>query len=123
MFDNIKSNLNTTNTSLVKIHKSVNDSTEDINEKLEALNKLIRRERIKNLVLKRRLGREEEKFNGTDEMISNYKEMYELNYLRNWAMFIGILIVSLAIGKVFKNTNSKVSPQPAQQQPRQQQRR
>jgi hypothetical protein len=108
MFDNIKSNLNTTRSSLVKIDKSIHSATEDINEKLEALNKLIRRERAKNILLKRRLGREEEKYNGTDEMIHNYKEMYELNYLRNWAMFLGILIVSLTIGRVF------VSQPPAQ---------
>jgi hypothetical protein len=101
MFDNIKSNVNTTNSSLINIDKSVDSTTEDINKKLEALNKLIRRERAKNVLLKRRLGREEEKYNGTDEMIHNYKEMYELNYLRNWAMFIGILMVSFTIGRVF----------------------
>lgn len=123
MFENIKSNLNTTNSSLNKINDSVVSATEDINEKLEALNKLIRHERIKNIALKRRLGREEEKYNGTDEMISNYKEMYELNYLRNWAIFIGILIVSLSFGKVFKNTASQVSQQPAQQSRAPQQKR
>jgi hypothetical protein len=124
MFENIKSNLNTTNTSLVKISDSVSSATEDINEKLEELNKLIRRERIKNIALKRLLGREEEKYNGTDEMISNYREMYELNYLRNWAMFIGILIVSFAIGKVFNNNISQQQPiqQPSQQPARQQRR-
>ena len=120
LFENIKSNLNTTNSSLVKINMSVETATEEINKELEALNKLIRRERIKNIVLKRRLGREEEKYNGTDEMISNYKEMYELSYLRNWAMFLGILIVSLAIGKVFNNTNSLQPVQQPTQQPRQQ---
>ena len=129
MFENIKANLNTTNSSLAKINKSVDSATEDINEKLVTLNKLIRRERIKNRLLKRRLGREEEKYNGTDEMISNYKEMYEINYLRNWAMFLGILIVSIAISKVFNNTSSQISQQPVQkptqqqvQQPRQQPR-
>jgi len=125
MFENIKANLNTTNSSLAKINKSVDSATEDINEKLAALNKLIRRERIKNRLLKRRLGREEEKYNGSDEMISNYKEMYEINYVRNWGMFLGILIVSIAISKVFNNTSSQISQKPVQQpvqQPRQQPR-
>lgn len=122
MFDNIKSNLNTTSSSLVKIDKSIDLSTEDINEKLEALNKLIRRERVKNVLLKRRLGREEEKYNGTDEMIHNYKEMYELNYLRNWAMFIGILMVSFTIGRVFV-TQPPSQPQPQIQRQTNQSRR
>lgn len=122
MFENIKSNLNTTNSSLVKINMSVETATEEINKELEALNKLIRRERIKNIVLKRRLGREEEKYNGTDEMISNYKEMYELSYLRNWAMFLGILIISLVIGKIFNNTNSQQPVRQPVQQPTQQPR-
>ena len=56
-------------------------------------------------------------------MSSNYKEMYELNYLRNWAMFIGILIVSLSFGRVFKNTASQVSQQPVQQSRAPQQKR
>ena len=124
MFENIKSNLNTTNTSLVKISDSVGSATEDINEKLEELNKLIRGERIKNVALKRLLGREEEKYNGAGEMINNYTEMYELSYLRNWAMFLGILVVSLAIGKVFNNNTSQQQPvqQPSQQPARQQRR-
>jgi hypothetical protein len=124
MFENIKSNLNTTNTSLVKISDSVGSATEDINVKLEELNKLIRGERIKNVALKRLLGREEEKYNGAGEMNSNYTEMYELSYLRNWAMFLGILVVSLAIGKVFNNNTSQQQPvqQPSQQPARQQRR-
>jgi hypothetical protein len=124
MFENIKANLNTTNTSLIKISDSVGSATEDINEKLEELNKLIRGERIKNVALKRLLGREEEKYNGAGEMNSNYTEMYELSYLRNWAMFLGILVVSLAIGKVFNNNTSQQQPvqQPSQQPARQQRR-
>ena len=124
MFENIKSNLNTTNTSLVKISDSVGSATEDINVKLEELNKLIRGERIKNVALKRLLGREEEKYNGAGEMNSNYTEMYELSYLRNWAMFLGILVVSLAIGKVFNNNTIQQQPvqQPSQQPARQQRR-
>jgi hypothetical protein len=88
------------------------------------LNKLIRGERIKNVALKRLLGREEEKYNGAGEMNSNYTEMYELSYLRNWAMFLGILVVSLAIGKVFNNNTSQQQPvqQPSQQPARQQRR-
>jgi len=98
-FSNIKGNLETTNSDLFTITNDVNKNTDDINKKLELLNILITKERMKNRRLKRRLGRVENENNGSDEMISNYKEMYEVAYLRNWALFLGIIGSSIALSK------------------------
>ena len=107
MFDNIKSNLHTINSNLFSVMNDVDSATESVNKKLAALNVLIRREKLKNTLLKRRLGIAEDKYNGSDEMISNYKEMYEVKYLRNWSMLLGVVVLSIAMGKTFKSRNTQ----------------
>jgi len=104
MFDNINSNIHTINSSLSSVITDVNSNTEDINKKLEILNVFIRREKAKNRQLKRKLGRAEEKQNGSDEMVSNYKELYEIEYLRNWAMLLGTIVLSFALFKSRKQS-------------------
>ena len=46
--------------------------------------------------------------NATDEMIDNYKEFYEIQYLRNWAVVLAIIVVVITISKVFKPKQFKV---------------
>ena len=102
MFDNINSNIHTINSGLSSVIIDVNSNTEDINKIMEFLNVFIRREKAKNKQLKRKLGRAEEKQNGSDEMVSNYKELYEIDYLRNWAMLLGTIVLSFALFKTRK---------------------
>ena len=102
MFENIKSNIQTLNSTLFTITNDIESNTEDINEKLTALNVLIRREKETNKRLKRKLGYAEEKSNGSDEMIHNYKELYDMNYLRNWGLFLGLVMSCIALSKTFK---------------------
>jgi len=46
--------------------------------------------------------------NTSDEMFDNYKEFYEIQYLRNWAVVLAIIIVIVTISKVFKSKQFKV---------------
>ena len=109
-FEKIKTNLKTTYADLFSITNGVKVNTNDINDKLAALNILILKERQKNRRLKILLGYAEKKNNGADEMVSDYKEMYELEYLRNWGLFLGVVITSLALGSFFKGQNSQTNP-------------
>jgi uncharacterized protein YgiM (DUF1202 family) len=106
MFENIKSNIQTLDSTLSTITNDIESNTEDINQKLTAMNVLILREKEKNKRLKRKLGYAEEKSNGADEMIHNYKELYDINYLRNWGLFLGIVMSCIALSKVFKKTQT-----------------
>ena len=58
-------------------------------------------EKMKNSKLKRQLGIVENKYNGSDELISNYKEMYNLDYLNNFALIVGILVLGAMLSKKF----------------------
>ena len=72
-----------------------------MNSKFQLLNKLIKKEKMKNSKLKRQLGIVENKYNGSDELISNYKEMYNLDYLNNFALIVGILVLGAMLSKKF----------------------
>jgi hypothetical protein len=102
-FQNIKSNLNNVNSKLFMLSNDVQSNTDKINEKLFALDFLIRTEKNKNRELKSKLGIVEHKNSAASELIYDYKEMYESGYLRNWALFLSIVVVGITISKTFKS--------------------
>ena len=66
------------------------------------LNVLIEKEKAKNRSLKRKLGIIDHNNNAAIEMIDNYKQIYNMSYLRNWALFLSSLICIMTIGKIYK---------------------
>jgi hypothetical protein len=101
MFESIKGNLQSINSELFMTTNNIEKGTEYMNSKFQILNKLIKKEKIKNSKLKRQLGIVEKKYNGSDELISNYKEMYNLDYLNNFALIMGILTLGVLLSKKF----------------------
>ena len=93
LFDNIKGNLQSLNSGLFVETNNIEKMTETINEKLLELDKLIMKEKKMNRELKRRLGIVENTYNGSDEMITNFKDMYEYQYLTNFATLGGIIVL------------------------------
>ena len=102
-FENIKGNMNKLSSDLFMLSNDVQSSTGELNKKLFALNVLIQEEKERNRKLKLKLGIIEHKNNAATELISDYKNMYSEEYLRNWALFVSILIIGLAISKIGKN--------------------
>jgi len=103
-FENIKGNLTKIHSELFILSNDVESSTQDINKKLFDLNVLIQQEKDRNRMLKRKLGIVENKNNASTELISDYKQIYNSEYLRNWALFFSILIIGTYISKI----NSKI---------------
>ena len=95
--------LNDINSQLFILSNDLQINTDKINEKLFALDVLIRKEKKKNRELKLKLGIIEHKNSAASELIYDYKEMYESDYLRNWALFLSIVVVGLTISKTFKS--------------------
>jgi len=100
LFENIKGNLNKISSDLFILSNDVQSSTNEINKKLLALNVLIQTEKERNRELKLKLGIVEHKNNAATELISDYKNIYSEEYLRNWALFVSILIVGGVISKI-----------------------
>jgi len=101
MFENMKNNLTKINSDLFVLSNNVESSTDDMNEKLIKLDILIRQEKERNSELKRKLGIVEHKNSASTEMISNYQEMYDNGYLRNWGLLLSILVGILTIKNVY----------------------
>ena len=101
-FENIKGNMSKLSSDLFMVSNDVQASTDELNKKLFALNVLIQEEKERNRDLKLSLGIVEHKNNAATELISDYKNIYSEEYLRNWALFISILIIGNAISKINK---------------------
>ena len=101
MFNNIKQNLNTMGSSLFMISNDVDANIDNINKTFKTLDILITKERNKNRELKRKLGIVEKEANSSKELIDNYNEMYDTDYLRNWGLFLSAIVVGLSITKIF----------------------
>ena len=107
IFQNIQSNLNDITSNLFILSNDVQSNTNKINTDLLSLNKSIQNEKIKNKNLKSQLNIVEDNNNASTELISNYVEMYDSGYLRNWALFLSILIVGTLLAKISKNSGIK----------------
>ena len=106
IFENIKGNLQNINSELFMTSNNIEKDTETINNRLQKINALIAKEKIKNRQLKRKLGIVEKKYNGSDELISDYKEMYNLDYLTNFALFYGAIMLTVIMALRFKSSPS-----------------
>ena len=106
MFQNIKSNLNNINSNLFTLSNDIDQNIDKINNLFFNLDVLIKKERKKNRELKKKLGIVENKNNAASELIYDYKEIYNSEYVRNWALFLSIIVINLTIFKTFKTTHS-----------------
>jgi hypothetical protein len=88
---------------LFTLSNSVQSSTDVLNTSLVELYNLIKSEQKTNSELKRKLGIVENENNSSSELISDYKEMYSSEYLKNWGLFFSILVALSIISKTYKN--------------------
>ena len=90
MFENMESNMQETNTKLANIVTNISENMNEINSDLLDLNEKIEIEKTKNKRFNHLLGNVKNEENGATEMIDDYTEIYNMFYLRNIAMVIGI---------------------------------
>lgn len=86
---------------LTNIEGNIENNTVELNKRMEQLNLMIQEERMKNKELKFKLGITENKYNSSEEMINDHVEIYNINYLKNFSMIIGILGLSAFLYKNF----------------------
>jgi len=102
MFENIKSNLNSINSQLFMIKNNVQSETDKINKNMVNLNKLIQNDKEINTDIKKKLRNIYNKNYSTYELISDYNKMYDIEYLRNWALLLSIILVCIIVSRTFK---------------------
>ena len=102
-YANVIASINQIQSQLFTISNDIQVNIDKISNQLLDINDLISIEREKNNNLKKKLGIVIDKNNAASEMIYNYKQIYNENYLRNWALFLSITICIFTISKVYKN--------------------
>jgi hypothetical protein len=101
-YDTIMGNITNVNVQLRKIQVEVDADITNFNNDMSEINKKISYNKNKNIEYKELLGDTTYKSNSADIMYSDYKELYESAYLKNWALFMGVLVsVALTI-RTFK---------------------
>jgi len=103
MFENIKNNMDTITSKTLSLSNSVESGITTLNTKMETLDSLIKKEKEKNNGLKKKLGIIEQKGNSSEILINNYKQLYDINYLNNWSLFLSIVTAGFAIYKISAN--------------------
>jgi hypothetical protein len=103
--ETVTNQLNNIASKLFMLNNNIETNTDEINKKLFIINILIENAKEKNKKLKRKLGFVEHRHNITDDMINDYKLIYNIGYLRNWGLVLSIIIVGFTISKVFTNKN------------------
>ena len=94
--------INTINNIYLKLILPHNEPfIDNINEVFKRLDILINREKKRNRELKRKLGIVESEVISSNEMISDFNEMYDTDYLRNWGLFLSTIVVGVSISKIF----------------------
>lgn len=101
-FSNIMSNINQFQEKLFNISNEIQENINDLNKQLVEMNISIQYNKKQNIELKKQLGLIENKNNSSEEMIKNYKDIYDYNYLRNWALCLSTLICLFSISKINK---------------------
>ena len=101
-YQDMISNINQLQAKMFSVSNDVQVNINDINQKMLSLNLMIEKERNKNKELRKKLGMVEHKNNAASEMISDYREVYDIKYLRNWALFLSTIICIFAISSVYK---------------------
>jgi|LauGreDrversion2_2_1035103.scaffolds.fasta_scaffold00498_5 hypothetical protein len=96
-FANASSHLDQVQSKLFSLDNELQGNVETLNASLFELNTLIDKERKKNADLKRNMRRVENQHTSANEMISEYKEYYNMNYLRNWGLLLSTVLCIYAI--------------------------
>ena len=106
MYQNIIANMHTLMSDLFKLSNDVEKNTETINKNLIELNILIEKEKKLQTMLKRNLVHANNAYNGSEQMIDEYVEIYNMAYIKVFSMVLGVIILGFSMSKVFtRNTH------------------
>lgn len=102
-YQTMTSNIERIQAEVFSMSNNIQFDINEINKKLVEYNLLIQKERELNRNLKSKLGIIEHKNNAASEMISDFKEIYNIKYLRNWSLFLSIIICIVSIKSIYKS--------------------
>ena len=101
-FLNIRNNVLQTNAELFMETNNIQKDIETINKDLIKINKDIEKNKVTNKKLKVQLQDVDNREDSSKQMIDDYKEMYNLQYLSNFNTLFGIVVGIYLCRKIFQ---------------------
>lgn len=99
----LKKNLNTNILKLYNAHTMLTADSSILSDNLANIKEQLNTLKINNVSLKSELDRMYDVGNDSVELINDYKELYNINYSRNWGMFLSILFSCYLLSTIFKS--------------------
>ena len=96
------SHINELQSNLFITSNNIQNDVNNLNNKMVIIDKQIATEKKTNRKLKAKLGHLEPTNHSSEEMINDYKTMYNQYYLRNWALTLSTLLCFVTIRNVYK---------------------
>ena len=103
MLESVSTSIMTSINNLTTISKNVNSESNKLVEVLKKLNASISTEQTKNAELSEQLNLYEKQNTSTGVLINDYKTIYNLGYVKNWGLFLSIIISLSIIYSFYKN--------------------
>ena len=107
---NSKSQLQNMSRDLFLTTNNIDKNIESLDTEMEGISIKLEDEKSLNIELMKTLANLEKTQNGSELLIDNSKDLYNTQYYYNWEMFIGILIVSGLLVKLFKPSITSTIP-------------
>lgn len=86
---------------LFDIKNEIEIKNNNLTSNLNTINTKINNARKKNTHLRNGVGYTEDEYNTSEEMIDNYVNIYNLTYLKNFSLLVGVLGLGLFMTKNF----------------------
>lgn len=102
-FLTLKSNLNTNILKLFNVYTALTTDSSILTDNLANIKDQLNTLKINNVSLKKELDRIYERGKDSEELINDYKDLYNINYSRNWGMFLSILVSCYVLSAMFKS--------------------
>lgn len=102
-FLTLKGNLNTNILNLFNAYTVLTADSSILTNNLANIKDQLNTLKTNNVSLKRELDHIYDVGNESAELINDYKELYNINYSRNWGMFLSILFSCYLLSTIFKS--------------------
>ena len=99
---NSKSQLQSMSRDLFLTTTNIDKNIENLDNKMVSISEQLDDEKKLNKEMMKLIANLENTQNGSEILIDDSKTKYNEQYLKNWEIFIGIILVSILIGKLFK---------------------
>ena len=102
-YGQLKRNVNTLIFKLFDAYTQLGTDSVRLTDNLTNIKAQLDTLKVNNVSLKEELARMYDISDGSSELINDYKELYNINYTRNWGVFLSIIFSCYVMSAMFKS--------------------